>query len=107
MLLASVLHAASSAVQPQKKGSASTFAHSQTVVRAVPVKLLLPHIGARTYSISAACTLQNATSHHRTRRALRVVAVDEAEDLGAARERRLRRIDATALPRHRERAARI
>ena len=97
----------STASRTASNSSASTSEERQTVVLAVPVQFLHLYIGARTYSISAACTLQNATSHHRTRRALRVVAVDEAEDLGAARERRLRRIDATALPRHRKRAAGI
>ena len=105
----------------QSNGSASTSEERQTFVLAVPVKLLQPYLGARTYSTSVqpvhilasiarrdrANGLLYATSPHNysARRALRVVAVDEAEDLSAARQGRLGRVDEAALPRHRKRAA--
>ena len=77
MLLASVLQAASSAVQSQKRLQTQSNG-SARAVRAVPVKLLQPYIGARTYSTSAVCANDASSRHdHSARRTLRVVAVDE------------------------------
>ena len=131
MLLASALHVASLQwVQPKTQLNAvqATSVGRQRVVslcRRSACKISgLPSCCARVIDQCSLCTLchqlrrdranglqNDATSphNHSTRRALRVVAVDEqqAEDIGAARQGRIRCIDEAALPRHRKRAARI